>query len=160
MAAAVPWIIGAGAAFQAVGAIQSANAQAAALGSQAASAKYNAGVSLEQAEQALTVNTMEQIRLQREQRQFLGRQRAMAAQAGVGKGGSTKDVLERSETLAELDLLNLAYEGTLRARGYTTQAELDRFNARAYANQIGPTKRAGMLSAVGSGIAAYGIYNR
>lgn len=154
MAAAVPWLMAAGAAVSAVGAIQSANAQAAALGSQAAAANYNADISDEQAEQSLRVNTMEQLRLQREQRQFMGRQRAAAAQAGVGKGGSTKDILDQSETLAELDRLNLAYEGSLRARGYSTQADLDRFNASAYRGQIGPTRRAGYMSAVGTGLSS------
>ena len=148
-AAAVPLVLGA-TALQAIGSIQQGNAQAAAYNTQAQGARYNAAVSREQAQQALRVSSAQQMQQRREARQFLGRQRAMAAQAGVGMGGSTADVLERSETLAELDALNLAYEGLMRARGYNTQADLDDFAARAYVGQAKSAKRAGAFGALGS----------
>lgn len=153
MAAAPALLIGA-AAFQALGAIQRAQSQVANLQSQAAASDYNAQVARVQSERTLQLSSLEQSRLRREQAQFLGRQRAAAAQSGVGLGGSNRDILERSETLAELDALNVAYEGAVRARGYTSQAELDEFQARTFRSQVGPTRRAGFLSAVGGGLSA------
>jgi hypothetical protein len=147
--AAAPFLIAA-TAVQAIGAISSANAQAGAYNNQAAASRYNAEVSRQQADQALQVSAAQQMQQRRQARQVLGLQRAGAAESGVGMGGSNADLLERSETLAELDALNLAYEGTLRARGYTTQAELDEFQARAFDAQAKSTKRAGYLSAAGS----------
>lgn len=137
-------------AFQALGSIQQGNAQAAAYDTQAQGARYNAAVAREQADLALKVSGAQQMQQRREARQFLGRQRAMAAQAGVGTGGSTADIMEQSEVLAELDALNLAYDGLLRARGFTTQADLDEFSASAYASQAKSAKRAGVLGAIGS----------
>lgn len=135
---------------QAIGAVSQANSNAAALGGQAQAADYNAAVSRQQAGQALSVSTANQIEQNRKARRVLGMQRAGAAQAGVGMGGSTGDLLERSETLAELDQLNLAYEGMLKARSFTTQAELDTFNASAYRAQAKSVKRAGILGAAGA----------
>lgn len=148
-AAAVPLIIGASA-FQAIGAIQQGQSQSAALQAQAAGSRYNAAVSRDQARQALQVSTAQQLQLRREQRQAAGRQRAAAAQAGIGDGGSVADIMEQSQTLAELDVLNVAYDGMLRARGYTTQADLDEFSARSYQSQAKAARRAGYFGAVGS----------
>ena len=154
---AAPAIILAGAtALQAIGGIAQANANAAALNQQANVADYNAAVSREQAGQALSVSTAQQLALRRQQRQQAGTMRAAAAQSGVGFGGSTRDVLERTDTLNELDALNLAYEGALRARGYSTQSDLEQFNARAYRSQASTTKKLGFLGAFGS--AAAGAY--
>ena len=118
--------------------------------SQAAASRYNAQVSRDQAQQALGVSTAQQLQLRREARQLAGRQRAAAAQSGVGSGGSTADIMERTETLSELDALNVAYEGALRAHGYSTQAQLDEFNASAYDRQAKATKRAGLFNAFGN----------
>lgn len=138
------------AAFQALGAISSANSQASALKAQAASANYNAEVSKQQATQALATSTAQQSALRRDQRAQAGRMRAAAAQSGVGFGGSTADIFEQSDTLSELDAMNVAYEGALKARGYNTQAELDSFNARAYSAQVKGVRRAGYMQAAGS----------
>jgi len=145
-------------AIQAVGAISSANSQAAALTSQAQASDYNAAVSRQQAEQALQVSTAQQLQSRRESRQFLGRQRAAAVQATGGVKGSAGDILEQSETLAELDALNIAYEGSLRSKGYSTQADLDNFYSRAYSSQAKSTRRSGLFSAAGSvGMGAYNL---
>lgn len=134
----------------AFGAIQQGHSQAAALNAQAQASSYNAAVSRQQAEQALRVSSAQQMQLRREQRQQAGVRRAAAAQAGVGMGGSTADVLEQSRTLEELDALNVAYEGSLRARGFSTQADLDEFYARSYRSQAKSAKRAGYLQAAGN----------
>lgn len=148
-AAAIPWIIGGATAFQALGSIHQANSQAAAYKTQAQASNYNAAVSRLQERQARQVSSAQQMQLRREQRQFFGRQRAMAAQSGVGEGGSNADLMEQSQTLAELDVLNIAYEGELRAKGYATQAELDDFYTNSYRSQAKNVKRAGRIKAVG-----------
>lgn len=150
MAAAALPLLAIGTAISAIGAISSANSQAAAMQSQAAASRYNAQVSRDQAEQALDVSTSRQLQLRRDARQNAGRQRAAAAQSGVGFGGSTADVMEKTETLSELDVLNVAYEGALRSQGYSTQAQLDEFNAAAYDRQAKAAKRAGWLNAAGT----------
>lgn len=137
-------------AVKAVGAMADAHAQAGALDAQAAGASYNAAVSRQQADQALQVSAAQQMQQRRAARQALGRQRAAGAQAGVGLGGTTADLLEQSETLAELDALNIAYEGSLRARGYATQAELDDFHARVYRGQAKTVRKSGTLRAFGA----------
>jgi hypothetical protein len=151
-AAAVPLIIGA-TAFKAIGEIHQGQAQSAALQSQAAGSRYNAAVSRDQARQALQVSSAQQMQLRREQRQAAGRQRAAAAQAGIGEGGSARDVLEQSQTLAELDVLNVAYDGMLRARGYSTQSDMDEFSARAYLAQAKNVRKASYLNAIGTVLA-------
>ena len=66
----------------------------------------------------------------RETRQFLGTQRAALAQAGVGLNGSTYDVARQSAVNAELDALNIRYEGQLAARGLQGQAAMTQFEGR------------------------------
>lgn len=46
-----------------------------------------------------------------------GKRAAWAAQSGLGFGGSNADVDEQSEIFAELDALNIRYEGELDSRG-------------------------------------------
>lgn len=135
---------------QAFGAISSANSQAASLNSQAAASRYNAAVARQQGDQALQVSSAQQMQQRRDARQVIGRQRAFAAQSGTGAGGSNADLLEQSETLAELDVLNTAYEGSLKARGFATQADLDDFYARSYQSQAKSVKKAGIFNAAGS----------
>lgn len=94
--------------------------------------EYNAAVSRFMGEQALKASTAEQLVLRRNQRQFLGTQRAAVAQAGIGTGGSAADVVAQSTTLAELDAMNLAYEGAARFKAALTQADLDEVNAVSY----------------------------
>lgn len=145
-------------ALSAFGAVSQANSQAAGMDAQSHASSYNAAVSRQQADQALQVSSAQQMQQRREARQFLAKQRAGAAQAGVGMGGSAGDILEQSETLAELDALNLAYEGAVKARGFNTQADLDDFYSRAYKSQAKSTRRAGLLSAAGSiALGAYAL---
>ena len=93
---------------QVVGQQNQAKAQANALKGQANIADYNSQVAKINAESVRRSSTSQQLQLRRDTRQQLGRERAFAAQSGTGFGGSNKDLLERSETLAELDALNFS----------------------------------------------------
>lgn len=147
-------------AMQAVGAIQQGNAAADNYRQQAAAADYNAAVSRNQAEAARIASTSEQTAQNRKARQMAGLQRAAAAQSGLGFTGSNLDVIERSETLAELDQLNLAYEGNLRANGFLAQADLDDFSARVSRKNASSAKQAGLFKSATSVVGGGFQYSR
>ena len=109
--------------------------------------EYNAGVARYMGEQALKASMAEQLALRRNQRQFQGSQRAAIAQAGIGTGGSAADVVGQSTTLAELDAMNLAYEGAARFRAALTQADLDEANADSYRYGATAAKATGNIGA-------------
>lgn len=146
-------------AMQAVGAIQAGNAAARQSNAAAAASEYNATVSRNQAASAAIASTSQQIAQNRQARQVAGQQRAAVAQSGLGFTGSNRDVIEQSNTLSELDQLNLAYEGTLKQNGFMAQAELDDFQARVQRSNASSARRAGYLkaaTAVGMGAMQYG----
>lgn len=138
-----------------MGAISKARTERRNYEAQASALEYNAEVSRQQAGSALSESAAAQLAQNRQARAVMARSRAAGVQAGIGTGGSLSDVLGQSETLAELDRLNIAYEGTMKARGFLTQADLDTFNAgRARANAKSATRQ-GYFSAVTSALSAY-----
>lgn len=161
MAAALPFMMAASAAISAIGAIQQGNAAAAQNESQANMARYNAQVSQNQAEQARQVSTAEQLAQQRKARANIGQLNASIAQSGTGFGGTNADILGQTQTLSELDQLNLAYEGQLKAQGFVTQAGIDEFQARVYQNNARNARTAGVFGVAKSLIAgASSIYGK
>ena len=130
----VSWLMIGGTLLQAGGQVSSAN-------SAAAEAETEAKVAGQQASAAEDAK-------RRENRDFMGRQSAAIAESDIGFGGSTRLLQEQSAAEAELDALNIRYEGTLR-RSFATQ--------RAQA-----VRREGYLSAAGTllmgGAGAYGAY--
>ena len=146
-------------AMQAVGAIQQGNAAARNANAAAAASDYNAAVSRNQAQAASIASTSQQIAQNRQARQLAGQQRAAVAQSGLGFTGSNRDVIEQSNTLAELDQLNLAYEGALKAGGFMAQAEMDDYGARVQRSNATSARRAGYMgaaTAIAGGAARYG----
>ena len=63
----------------------------------------------------------------RSARQVLGAERAGIAQAGVGFGGSSLDVMRRSTANAELDALNIRYAGDLERYGILNKIEMEKY---------------------------------
>lgn len=112
---------------------------------QAQAADYNAAVTRFMAEQSLKASTADQIALRRNQRQFQGKQRAAVAQAGIGTGGSAADVVGQSNTLAELDAMNLAYEGAARFRAALTQADFEESAGVSYRYGASSARRTGNI---------------
>lgn len=140
-------LIIAGTAMQALGAIQQGNAEKAA-------ADYNADMLRRSADIERQQAVAREEAKRRETAGILGRQRAFFAQSGGGMGGSAADVMQESAINAELDALTLRYEGDLRARGFESEAAMEKFKGKQ-------AKRAGYMNAVGSilsGAAAYGKY--
>lgn len=95
-------------------------------------ANYNARL----AEQEAVVSRDQAGRAEEAQRRaaakFLGKQRAAIAQSGIGMGsGSSLDIARQSAVEAELDALNIRYEGELRATGAKAQAQQFRAQAKS-----------------------------
>jgi hypothetical protein len=110
-------------AMNAIGSIAQGNAANAA-------AQANANALTQQAEaESRAANAREEAQ-RRQNRQFLGAQRAALAQAGIGLNGSAYDVARQSAINAELDALNIRYEGQLAAKGLRDQATIQRFEGR------------------------------
>lgn len=91
---------------------------------------YNAAVNRQRADSArATAGQREE-----QQRRFMriegGERRAAIAQSGTGLGGSNADVDRQSEIFAELDALNIRYEGQTESVGFLNQAALDDVSAR------------------------------
>lgn len=160
MAAAIPFLTIASTAFTAVGAIQSANAQAAAYESQAAADDYNAEVADQNARIARQQAGAREDAQRRRARKILGQQRAAIAQSGTGLGGSNRALAEQSALEAELDALNIRYEGELQARGQKAQAGLDRYSARSSRSNASRAKQSGFMNAGAAVLGGVGDYYR
>lgn len=143
-------LAGATAAVGAAGAIKQGQAQAASYKSEQAAANYNATI---QAQNATTArqqsNAREEVQ-RRQTRQFLGRQAAAIGQSGTGLGGSNADVYGQSAANAELDALNIRYEGELDARGLLAQSELSRYSGKVAGMNAKSAKSGSYWSAASS----------
>jgi hypothetical protein len=64
----------------------------------------------------------------RSSRQVLGAERAGIAEAGVGFGGSSLDIMRRSTANAELDALNIRYAGDLERLGILNDIEMRKYH--------------------------------
>ncbi len=134
-------------AFSVMGAISDANSKSQAYESQAEWNQYNAAIQRQNAGAALQQSASEQARQNRQARRVMGEQRAAVAQSGTGFGGSNADLLDQSATLAELDMLNIAYEGQMRARGHEIQAQGEDYSRKVNRRNAGNAKTAGIFSA-------------
>lgn len=66
----------------------------------------------------------------RQSAEFLSKQSAAIGESGIGFGGSSADLIRQSAIDAELDALNVRYEGMSRARGLMTQSRLTKKAAK------------------------------
>ena len=143
-------------AFSVIGAISDSNSKSDNYENQAAWNQYNATIDRQNADSALQQSASEQARQNRRARQVMGEQRAATAQSGTGFGGSNADILDQSATLAELDMLNVAYEGQMRARGHEIQAQGEDYSAGVNRSNAKKARRAGVFSAGRSLLTGFG----
>lgn len=124
MAAAVPFIMMAGAAVSAYGAIQQGQAAKAA-------AQFNETVNTQNADLSRQ-EAADNARLQdRENYLRLGAIRAAQGEAGGAAGeGSVLDVIGMVAAQGEEERQRIVYAGELKARGFTNTATLDRFGGK------------------------------
>jgi len=120
-----------GAATNAVGAIQQGQAAKAQREAQAQANEYNAKVREMQASVEREQASRKEEAQRRQARQVLGAQRAAISQAGIGLMGSALDIEEQSAINAEMDALNIRYEGERNAIGLMNDAELEGYYADA-----------------------------
>lgn len=126
MAAAIPWVIGAGIGTSLVGGMQEADAMEQAAGMNAAVMEENANIA--------EANTKEQeSRYRRQVRRQMGSMRANVGGSGIQMTGSALDVLADSAAEAELDALTIRHEGKLEARSLRQNAKIERAGGKARA---------------------------
>ena len=135
-AAALPYIQAAGAVISAVGALQQGSAAKKASQYNAQIAEQNAAIARQNAAARAT-------QADRETYLRLGAIRAAQGHAGGEAGeGSVLDVLGDVAAQSELERQQIVYQGELQARGFSNEAELERFS--------GETKQAGGYWRAGS----------
>lgn len=151
MAQAAPavyyWIAAATAVIGAYSAVQSGKATEASYQAQANADAYNAEIDAQNARVARQQANAREEAQRRQAKQVLGEQRAALAQAGIGLSGSAADVYQQSATNAELDALNIRYEGELQARGLLAQSELNTYQGKASRMNAGSARRGGYTNA-------------
>ncbi len=132
-----------GAAVSAVGAIQSANAQAAGLEAQA---EYNKRQALIESDSG----RYEAGRTVDKGKRIIGEQIVGFARAGLMPSvGSASDVAKDTQTEIGLDVASIKYGAKIRSSNFNHQAKIDKMNA-------GLTKQGGIINAVTGMVGAFG----
>lgn len=162
VAAIAGWATAATAVIAAYGAYQSGKATEASYRSQQNAAEYNATIERQNATTARQQAGAREEAQRRQARQILGEQRAALSQSGVGLSGSAADVYGQSAANAELDALNIRYEGELGARGLLAQSQLTSYEGRVAGMNAKSAKRAGKMDAASAlltgGAKSYGYF--
>jgi hypothetical protein len=146
----VTWVYIATAAIGAMSAIDSANAAADNSHAQAQAAQTNATIAQQNAHNTLLVTDANEEEQRRKSAMQLGEQRAGLLQAGIGAGGSASDVIGQSTSNAELDALNIRYQGHLQADNYTNQSLMYDTHAAAAMKSASNQEQAGYIGAATS----------
>lgn len=89
--------------------------------------------------------------LGRETRRQFGEVRAAGSEAGLTDSVTFGDVYKQAATAAELDALNLSYEGETKAKGLLTEARITRAARPSWAQGILQATSAGLQGYVGAG---------
>lgn len=156
------WATAATAVIGAYSAYQGGKSTGAAYKASAKSDEYNAEIQRQNAAVSRQQAGAREEAQRRQARQVLGEQRAALSQAGTGLAGSAADVYGQSAAAAELDALNIRYEGELQARGLLAQSELSTFEGGVNKMRGKSAKQAGYLDAASSlltgGSKAYGYF--
>lgn len=150
MAAAVPFMMVAGAAMSAMSALQQGKAAKAA-------AEYNASLAAQNAEAARDQTILQVRQADRESYLRLGAVRAAQGASGGKEAGSVLDVIADTASQNEVQRQDIVYRGALAQRGYTNTAALDRFSGDTA--QTGSYLTAGSELLQGGG-RAYGAMKR
>lgn len=116
------------------------------------SASYNAAIAANNAKVAGQQASVNEDAQRRRADMALGREAAGAADSG-GLSGTNLDTFQQSATNAELDALNIRYQGKLGVMTNDEQSTLDNMNSK-YANE------AGYLNAGAAALSSYGNYQR
>lgn len=161
MATAAPYLSVASAGIGALGAIRAGNAQAANYKSQQQAIEYNASIQRNNAQSVgQQANAAEEAQ-RRKAAAMRGEALAAIGQSGTGYDGSNMDMLRQGDANAELDALNIRYQGQMNYSGLMAQSELDQMQARQAGRNASDARAAGYVGAATSllsGVAKYGAY--
>lgn len=126
---------------------------------QAEAAKFNAGMGESNAQLASMQAGAAEDAQRRKSALVLGEQRAAFAGSGVDpNSGTGLLVQEQSASNAELDALNIRYEGLLRGRGLLAQSQLDTRQASIYGQNANLALANTALSGTGAYLGGKGNY--
>lgn len=153
MAVAIPFIMLAGAAVSAYGAVSQANAQKQAAQFNAALNERNAVVATQQA-------SSEAARIQRSASRVQGSMIAGLGASGMTVEGSALDALGDSAAQAQLDIETVKYRGRLQAMGYHSNAQLDQMQGDTAQEQGYYRAASEVLTGVGRTAATYSAGSR
>jgi hypothetical protein len=130
-------------AFNAVGSYMQGKQEQMAFQAKSQADAYNAAVMKQRSDQVLSAAGQREEQQRRMARIAEGKMRASIAESGAGVDGTNADVLRQSEIFAELDALNIRYEGQVESQGLLAQSELDSYQSRQNARY---SKLAGRLT--------------
>lgn len=154
MAAALPFIMAAGAVISAIGAIQQGQATKAA-------ADFNSKVNEQNAQIARQNANDQAAQAERERYLRLGAIKAAAGASGGSSGtGSVLDVLADTAAQGELEIQQIRYRGELAARGYTNTATLDTYSGETAQRTSYFKAGSELLSGGSKAYSAYGSLKR
>lgn len=145
----------------AMGAIQQGKAAQAQANFDAQMAERNAKISQNQALAEGQATAQRESKQRREARAFMGKQAAAFGSTGTAMSGSALQLTEESATAAELDALNIRYEGTLKQQGLLADAVTQQYQAKGMRVAGENAKKASYLSAGSqllSGATSYAKY--
>lgn len=131
------------------GAVEQAQQQANQLRAQQQAAEFNAKTKQLQAQVAGREATSAANLQATRSRSMISKQRALQAQNNYF-GQTADQLLDVSSANAELDRLNIVYQGESKAKGLQSSATLDQYQANIYGSQIQPTLNAGAMKAGGA----------
>jgi hypothetical protein len=119
--------------------------------------EYNSAVLAQQANTATMLAGGREGQQRRVASLVQGKIRASIGQSGTGYTGSNADIERQSQVFAELDALNIRYEGVLEAHNLRTQAQAHKLKAQAYLDQklTGTDKFLGVAGAILGGVSSY-----
>lgn len=126
--------------------------------SAADAANYNADLAQTNAQVAQNQSGAAEDQSRRNARAVLARQRAAAAETGLGFSGSVADVYGDATRDAELDALRIRYRGLTEASGLQADAALQRAQGKAANKAAGVEMLNGGLTAASQVASAYGKY--
>jgi len=141
----MPFIYAASAIVGAISAMDSANASSTNYNAQAQAAQTNATIARNNASGAQRAANANEEASRRKSAYALSQQRAAIGQSGVAFEGSPLDVLGQSAGNAELDALNIRYQGQLQATNYLNQGLMQEAQAGAAQQSASNAEDAGSL---------------
>lgn len=121
----------------------------------------NATLSDQQAQQVYAENVQRETAQRNQAGQQLGAQRAAVAQSGFNPNtGSALDVQVNSAKNAELDALQLRYQGILQGSSLEDQATQQRYQASVQRSNAKSARTGAFISAAGAALAGAAAYGK